>query len=74
MIIMFLLYVLENEESEKVQALQCAGIAKLLLAGIISDERVGPLLCIPQCTCLGLDCAVSATQNARVAIPLAHDC
>jgi condensin complex subunit 3 len=48
MIIMFLLYVLENEEPEKVQALQCAGIAKLLLAGIISDERVGPLPCIPQ--------------------------
>ena len=41
MIVNFLLHILENEESEKVQALLCIGIAKLLLAGMISDERVG---------------------------------
>jgi condensin complex subunit 3 len=40
MIINFLLHVLGNEESEKVQALMCIGIAKLLLAGIINDDRV----------------------------------
>jgi condensin complex subunit 3 len=40
MIINFLLHVLSNEESEKVQALLCIGIAKLLLAGMIGEERV----------------------------------
>jgi condensin complex subunit 3 len=40
MIINFLLHVLGNEESEKVQALMCIGISKLLLAGIINDDRV----------------------------------
>jgi condensin complex subunit 3 len=43
MIVTFLIHILENEESEKVQALLCVGIAKLLLACMISDERVcGP--------------------------------
>ena len=36
----FLLQVLGNEESDKVQALICAGFAKLMLSGMISDERV----------------------------------
>jgi condensin complex subunit 3 len=44
MIVSFLLHVLENEESDKVQALMCIGIAKLLLAGMIADERVKLLL------------------------------
>ena len=36
----FLLQVLGNEESDKVQALICTGFAKLMLSGMISDERV----------------------------------
>ncbi|KAI0073109.1 ARM repeat-containing protein [Panus rudis PR-1116 ss-1] len=39
-IIEFLLHVLENEESDSVQALLCVGISKLMLSGFISDERV----------------------------------
>jgi condensin complex subunit 3 len=39
-VIEFLLQVLGNEESDKVQALICAGFAKLMLSGMISDERV----------------------------------
>ena len=35
-----MLQVLGNEESDKVQALICAGFAKLMLSGMISDERV----------------------------------
>jgi condensin complex subunit 3 len=40
-IVEFLLHVLDNEESDKVQALLCIGLAKLVLAGIVSDEQVG---------------------------------
>ena len=36
----FLLHLLETEENEKIQALLCMGIAKLMLAGMITDERV----------------------------------
>jgi Nuclear condensing complex subunits, C-term domain len=36
----FLLQVLGNEESDKVQALICTGFAKLMLSGMIADERV----------------------------------
>jgi condensin complex subunit 3 len=39
-VIEFLLQVLGNEESDKVQALICTGFAKLMLSGLISDERV----------------------------------
>ena len=39
-IIEFILQLLENEEVEKVQALLCVGIAKLMLAGMVADERV----------------------------------
>ena len=39
-IIMFLLALLENEESDRVQAILCTGIAKLMLAGMVTDERV----------------------------------
>jgi condensin complex subunit 3 len=39
-VIEFLLQVLGNEESDKVQALICAGFAKLMLSGMITDERV----------------------------------
>lgn len=39
----FLLHLLETEENEKIQALMCMGIAKLMLAGMITDERVGNL-------------------------------
>lgn len=34
---------MEHEESEKVQSLLCVGISKLMLAGMISDERVGSI-------------------------------
>ncbi|KZT66150.1 hypothetical protein DAEQUDRAFT_730656 [Daedalea quercina L-15889] len=39
-IVTFLLHLLETEESDKVQALLCMGIAKLMLAGMITDEEV----------------------------------
>ncbi|KZT24842.1 hypothetical protein NEOLEDRAFT_1134516 [Neolentinus lepideus HHB14362 ss-1] len=39
-IIEFLLQVWGNEDSEKVQALMCVGIAKLMLSGMVTDERV----------------------------------
>ncbi|KAH9837531.1 nuclear condensing complex subunit [Rhodofomes roseus] len=39
-IVTFLLHLLETEETDKVQALLCMGIAKLMLAGMITDERV----------------------------------
>ncbi|EPQ52389.1 chromosome condensation complex protein [Gloeophyllum trabeum ATCC 11539] len=39
-IIEFLLQIWGNEESEKVQALMCVGIAKLMLSGMVTDERV----------------------------------
>ncbi|EPS93226.1 hypothetical protein FOMPIDRAFT_1056181 [Fomitopsis schrenkii] len=39
-IVTFLLHLLETEENEKIQALLCMGIAKLMLAGMITDERV----------------------------------
>lgn len=39
-IIEFILHVLDNEESDKVQALLCMGLAKLMLAGMASEDRV----------------------------------
>ncbi|KAF8524376.1 nuclear condensing complex subunit [Hysterangium stoloniferum] len=39
-IVEFLLHVLENEESDEVQAVACVGIGKLMLSGMVSDERV----------------------------------
>lgn len=39
-IIEFLLQLLESDESERVQALLVMGIAKLMLAGMVDDERV----------------------------------
>ncbi|KAG1823715.1 nuclear condensing complex subunit [Suillus subaureus] len=39
-IVEFFLHVLENEESDKVQALLCIGLAKLVLAGMICDDKV----------------------------------
>ena len=39
-IIEFFLHVLENEESGKVQALLCIGISKLMLSGMITEDRV----------------------------------
>lgn len=35
-----MLHVLNGEDAEKIQALLCVGLAKLVLAGMISDERV----------------------------------
>jgi hypothetical protein len=35
-----LLHILNGEDAEKIQALLCVGLAKLVLAGMISDERV----------------------------------
>ena len=40
MIIEFLLKTLDQEESDKIQALLCTGIAKLMLAGFISKDKV----------------------------------
>lgn len=31
---------LDNEDSDKVRALICAGLSKLMLSGMISDDRV----------------------------------
>ncbi|KAG2337723.1 hypothetical protein BDR05DRAFT_894747 [Suillus weaverae] len=39
-IVEFFLHVLEIEESDKVQALLCIGLAKLVLAGMICDDKV----------------------------------
>ncbi|KDQ54411.1 hypothetical protein JAAARDRAFT_60793 [Jaapia argillacea MUCL 33604] len=39
-IVEFLLHIWDSEESDKVQALLCVGIAKLMLSGMIADERV----------------------------------
>ncbi|KAF8494799.1 nuclear condensing complex subunit [Gautieria morchelliformis] len=39
-IVEFLLHVLENEESEEAQAVACVGISKLMLSGMVTDERV----------------------------------
>ncbi|KAJ3556048.1 hypothetical protein NM688_g2240 [Phlebia brevispora] len=39
-IVEFLLLILDNEESPKVQALLCMGLAKLMLAGMVVDDRV----------------------------------
>ena len=39
MIILFLLSLFEGEESDKVQAVLAVGIAKLMLAGMVADER-----------------------------------
>lgn len=39
-VVAFLLHVLEIEDSPAVQAALCMGIAKLMLAGLIDDERV----------------------------------
>lgn len=39
-IVEFLLFVLENEESDEAQAITCIGIAKLMLSGMVTDERV----------------------------------
>ena len=36
----FLLLILDKEESDKAQALLCIGLAKLMLAGMITDDRV----------------------------------
>jgi hypothetical protein len=38
--ISLLLYTLENEESEDVQAVLCVGLCKLLLSGFVMDPRV----------------------------------
>lgn len=39
-IVEFLLQLLEAEEAERVQALLVVGIAKLMLSGMVTDERV----------------------------------
>ncbi|KAL5523223.1 YCG1_2 [Sanghuangporus sanghuang] len=43
-VITFLMQVLEAEESKKVQALMCLGLAKLMLFGLVTDERI--LMCL----------------------------
>lgn len=35
-----MLHILSGEDAEKIQSLLCVGLSKLVLAGIISDERV----------------------------------
>lgn len=39
-VISFLMQVLEAEESKAVQALICLGLSKLMLFGLVTDERV----------------------------------
>ncbi|PSR90834.1 hypothetical protein PHLCEN_2v4803 [Hermanssonia centrifuga] len=39
-IVEFLLHILDTDESEKVQALLCVGLSKLMLSGMVADERV----------------------------------
>ncbi|KAI6000302.1 nuclear condensing complex subunit [Pisolithus orientalis] len=39
-IVEFLLHILSVEDADKVQALMCVGLAKLVLSGIVSDDRV----------------------------------
>jgi condensin complex subunit 3 len=70
-VIEFLLQVLGNEESDKVQALICTGFAKLMLSGMISDERVRALFksylilpCEP-------DNGPAGTDQSSVDLPLA---
>ncbi|KAL4248657.1 CND3 (condensin subunit 3) family protein [Abortiporus biennis] len=46
-IITFLLQTLEVEESQAVQALLCIGISKLMLNGLITDERVLTISYLP---------------------------
>lgn len=46
--ITFLMQVLETEESKAVQALMCLGLAKLMLFGLVTDERVSRLYLILQ--------------------------
>ena len=41
-VVEFLLQVLNNEDSEKVQSLISMGFAKLMLSGMVTDERVSP--------------------------------
>lgn len=36
----FLLFLLQSETSDKAQSLICMGLSKLLLSGIVTDERV----------------------------------
>lgn len=36
----FLLYLLQNEEAESVQGVLIVGISKLMLSGLVQDERV----------------------------------
>jgi condensin complex subunit 3 len=43
----FLLQMLDSNDSPEVQAVLCTGICKLLLAGIITDHRVGFLPAAP---------------------------
>lgn len=75
-LIEFLLLILDKEESDKAQALLCIGLAKLMLAGMVTDDRVSsysirehcllPLnsgIAKPHpCICLARDC-----QESRVA-------
>jgi hypothetical protein len=44
-IIEFLLHVLDGDDSDKVQALICMGLAKLMLAGMASEDRVSWVWC-----------------------------
>ena len=39
-IVDFLLQLLESEEQDAVQALLCVGLSKLMLAGMVADQRV----------------------------------
>ncbi|KAF8548047.1 hypothetical protein OG21DRAFT_1489698 [Imleria badia] len=39
-IVEFLLHVLNGEDAEKMRALLCVGLARVVLAGVISDERI----------------------------------
>ncbi|GBE88890.1 hypothetical protein SCP_1402980 [Sparassis crispa] len=80
-IVTFLLQTLEVEESETVQAILCIGISKLVLCGLVIDERVLASLVLAyvspvtaqnqqlrQCLayCLPAYCYSSATNQSRM--------
>ena len=64
----FLLHTLENTESDEVQSVLCVGLSKLMLSGMISDERVRAAfpfravgLLMTVCRCSRLSCSRSCS-------------
>lgn len=64
------MHLLENEESDKVQALLCIGISKLMLSGMITDDRVRPSTSVIRQEILIL---VLGLEESRVSVHFARD-